>query len=77
MVVADVKNFKWINGTYGEKTGDQVLAYLGDAYKKQVHSGMVARYGGDQFVAIVYGDLNLAEEREGSHFKSGCELWYL
>lgn len=54
--VADVKNFKWINGTYGEKTGDQVLAYLGDAYKKQVHSGMVARYGGDQFVAIVYGD---------------------
>ena len=87
VVVADVKNFKWINGTYGEKTGDQVLAYLGDAYKKQVHSGMVARYGGDQFVAIVYGDLNLAEEkggscysqdcREGSHFKSGCELWYL
>lgn len=46
VVVADVKNFKWINGTYGEKTGDQVLAYLGDAYKKQVHSGMVARYGG-------------------------------
>ena len=34
VVVADVKNFKWINGTYGEKTGDQVLAYLGDAYKK-------------------------------------------
>ena len=63
VVVADVKNFKWINGTYGEKTGDQVLAYLGDAYKKQVHSGMVARYGGDQFVAIVYGDLNLAEEK--------------
>ena len=24
---------------------------------------MVARYGGDQFVAIVYGDLNLAEEK--------------
>ena len=63
VVVADVKNFKWINSTYGEKTGDQVLAYLGDAYKKQVHSGMVARYGGDQFVAIVYGDLNLAEEK--------------
>ena len=25
VVVADIKNFKWINGTYGEKIGDQVL----------------------------------------------------
>nr|WP_301546492.1 response regulator [Blautia massiliensis (ex Durand et al. 2017)] len=24
VVVADIKNFKWINGTYGEKTGDQI-----------------------------------------------------
>lgn len=63
VVVADVKNFKWINSTYGEKTGDQVLAYLGEAYKSQVHSGMVARYGGDQFVAIVYGDLNLGKDK--------------
>lgn len=63
VVVADVKNFKWINGTYGEKTGDQVLAYLGDAYKSQVHSGMVARYGGDQFIAIVYGDLNFGKDK--------------
>ena len=62
IVVADVKNFKWINGTYGEKTGDQVLAYLGDVYKSHVHSGMVARYGGDQFVAILYGDLALKKE---------------
>ena len=63
VVVADVKNFKWINSTYGEKTGDQVLAYLGEAYKSQVHSGMVARYGGDQFVAIVYGDLNFGKDK--------------
>lgn len=63
VVVADVKNFKWINSTYGEKTGDQVLAYLGEAYKSQVHSGMVARYGGDQFVAIVYGNLNFGKDK--------------
>ena len=34
VVVADIKNFKWINGTYGEKTGDQVLTYLGDTYDR-------------------------------------------
>lgn len=62
VVVSDVKNFKWINGTYGEKTGDQVLTYLSEIYKGQVHDGMVARYGGDQFVAILYGDLKLEKE---------------
>ena len=39
VVVADIKNFKWINGTYGEKTGDQVLTYLGDTYRNQVRYG--------------------------------------
>lgn len=38
VVVADVKNFKWINSTYGEKTGDQ-------------------------FVAIVYGNLNFGKDK--------------
>lgn len=67
VVVADVKNFKWINGTYGEKTGDQVLAYLGEVYKSQIRNGMVARYGGDQFVAIWYGNREIprAEAEEG------------
>ena len=41
VVVADIKNFKWINGTYGEKTGDQVLTYLGDTYRNQVRYGTV------------------------------------
>ena len=62
VIVADVKNFKWINGTYGEKTGDQVLQYLADTYKSRIHNGMVARYGGDQFVAIMYGNLPLEAE---------------
>ena len=62
VIVADVKNFKWINGTYGEKTGDQVLRYLADTYKSRIHNGMVARYGGDQFVAIMYGNLPLEAE---------------
>ena len=62
VIVADVKNFKWINGTYGEKTGDQVLQYLADTYKSRIHNGMVARYGGDQFVTIMYGNLPLEAE---------------
>ena len=33
---------------------------------------MVARYGGDQFVAIVYGDLNLAEEKVEACYSQDC-----
>ena len=77
VVVADIKNFKWINGTYGEKTGDQVLTYLGDTYRNQVRYGTVGRYGGDQFVAIIYGkkEIRMADMEKFIHrVESGAPI---
>lgn len=54
-VVADVKNFKWINSVYGEKTGDEVLVYIGKSLLKYFRKGLVCRYGGDQFACVIYG----------------------
>lgn len=54
-VVADVKNFKWINSVYGEKTGDDVLVYIGKSLLKYFRKGLVCRYGGDQFACVIYG----------------------
>ena len=53
IVVADVKDFKMINSIYGEKTGDEVLKYLGKTYSDFMDGGLLSRYGSNQFVGIL------------------------
>lgn len=53
IVVADVKDFKMINSIYGEKTGDEVLKYLGKTYSNFMDGGLLSRYGSNQFVGIL------------------------
>lgn len=53
IVVADVKDFKMINSIYGEKTGDEVLKYLGKTYADFINGGLLSRYGSNQFVGIL------------------------
>ena len=49
----DVDYFKQINDTCGHQTGDAVLHMVANCLKSHLRSyDMVARYGGDEFVAI-------------------------
>lgn len=49
----DCDNFKIINDTMGHQFGDQVLIYFANLIKEIFKSDIVARMGGDEFVAIV------------------------
>ena len=60
LIVADVRDFKLINSSYGEKVGDQMLCYLGRAFNKNHKLGLIARYGSDQFVCMTYGNIDLS-----------------
>ena len=60
LVVADIRDFKLINSSYGDKIGDQVLCYLARTYAKMMPHGLVSRYGSDQFVCLAYGDMDLS-----------------
>lgn len=62
LVVADVRDFKLINSSYGEKVGDEMLCYLGRAFNEHLKLGLIARYGSDQFVCITYGNIDLSLE---------------
>ena len=50
-LMIDLDDFKNINDTYGHLEGDEALIRTADVLKRTVagHSGILARYGGDEF----------------------------
>lgn len=54
MLVLDLDGFKQVNDTYGHKFGDSMLRGIGNVIREQLREyDFLARYGGDEFVAIV------------------------
>ena len=55
LVFVDIDFFKKFNDTYGHQAGDIVLKYVAQTLKNSVKSSdFVARYGGEEMVAILY-----------------------
>lgn len=68
VAVIDLDRFKSINDTYGHPTGDDVLRRVAAILKERTRkSDYVARWGGEEFVALLYGSASegatLAVER--------------
>lgn len=56
IVVVDLDHFKVINDTYGHVVGDSVLSHVGRQLELSMRSyDVVARFGGDEFVALCLG----------------------
>lgn len=55
VVMLDLDEFKAVNDTFGHKTGDQLLREVGRILQAQLREyDFLARYAGDEFVAIVH-----------------------
>lgn len=55
LLFLDLRRFKNVNDKYGHETGDLVLKVLGSRLEKVFReSDVVARFGGDEFVALLY-----------------------
>jgi diguanylate cyclase (GGDEF)-like protein len=51
----DLSRFKLVNDRYGHQTGDEILKIIGKRLSREVRSSdTAARFGGDEFVIILY-----------------------
>ncbi len=64
VALADIRDFKKINESFGHQTGDDVLRCIGQILRETVEdAGEVVRYAGDNFVIVLFdADRDSTEE---------------
>ncbi len=64
VMLIDVDHFKQINDSYGHAAGDAVLNQVARILEREMRSGdLVARYGGDEFVAYMRCTREIGRQR--------------
>lgn len=63
LMMLDVNGLKYVNDNFGHKAGDELLKEMSRVAKNAVYlcEGMVGRFGGDEFVAVVPVDASSYE----------------
>jgi diguanylate cyclase len=72
LILFDVNEFKSINDTFGHVAGDKVLQKVAEILNETFRKGdFIARFGGDEFAAIIGGmNEEMARERISSFRKN-------
>ncbi len=64
LAIIDIDYFKNINDTYGHQYGDDVIKSVADIISKEVgNDGITGRFGGDEFLVVLYNIQNEDELR--------------
>jgi diguanylate cyclase (GGDEF)-like protein/putative nucleotidyltransferase with HDIG domain len=74
VISMDIDGFKKINDAYGHAIGDRLLASIGSIIKKELRQmDILARYAGDEFVAIMPMASNVMASLIGERIRAAVE----
>lgn len=63
VVMGDIDDFKKVNDTYGHEQGDEVLKLVAACLSESASAiDYVSRWGGEEFLMIIFGDISCALE---------------
>lgn len=69
LAITDIDFFKNVNDTFGHKKGDEVIRNVAGIINSVIgSSGVVGRYGGDEFLLVLYRDVD--EESLRNYFRT-------
>ncbi len=64
VAMGDIDFFKRVNDQYGHEKGDEVLRYVAEVLQKGMdNSGFVSRWGGEEFLLVMEGELPVLYEK--------------
>ena len=74
LIIMDIDDFKEINDQYGHQAGDHVIKYVANTIENIVRTtDIVGRYGGDEFIIVIYNCSQDGAEKIAAKIKSAIE----
>jgi diguanylate cyclase (GGDEF)-like protein len=72
-VMIDIDHFKEVNDAHGHAAGDQILRRVASCLAGGLRAGeVIARFGGEEFVALLPGASALDAARRADHWRQAC-----
>jgi len=72
IVMIDSDNLKMVNDSYGHEAGNELLRLISQSIKRELRtSDVVARYGGDEFVALLPDTNNVGAGEVAERIRAG------
>ena len=76
LTICDIDDFKAVNDTYGHSSGDVVLKFVADTFKRNVgEKGKVSRWGGEEFSVLFTSAENARELCETIRREVGAHVF--
>lgn len=78
LIISDLNELKLINDHFGHRAGDDLIRTVADVLLKHTHTDdIVVRYGGDEFITLMFKTSLDAVEAYIHAVKTDCETIYI